>query len=144
MKLVLPLAFFVLLALVNAQGAKEKLFQTAQCAGTLCPGGCCPHAGWYCCADNTHCSADAADCPSPCTGTMCPGGCCPHAGWYCCSDNTHCASTAGNCPSVAAWEKLVKMADMKTEEQTMCGSDCPDWAYCCPNGLCVTGPGECD
>merc|ERR1711874_355304 len=30
---------------------------------TECPAGCCPEANWYCCADNQHCAATAANCP---------------------------------------------------------------------------------
>merc|ERR1719219_2599176 len=71
------------------------------CDGTVCPAGCCPNVGWYCCPDNTHCAATPADCPivkkvqklaslatkktkQGCDGTQCPAGCCPNVGWYCC------------------------------------------------------------
>merc|ERR1719216_566960 len=48
--------------------AKEKLVKMAAKAGcgpdeTECPAGCCPEANWYCCADNQHCAATAANCP---------------------------------------------------------------------------------
>jgi len=35
-----------------------------QCEGTLCPSGCCPEVGWYCCPDNPlpGCAPTAADC----------------------------------------------------------------------------------
>merc|ERR1712227_576203 len=95
--------------------------------GTECPGGCCPHVGWYCCPDGMYCAATAADCPfvakktalakmaanKQCDGTECPGGCCPYVGWYCCPDGMYCAATAADCPFVAKKTALAKMAANK-------------------------------
>merc|ERR1712226_982354 len=87
-KMKLLLAIAGLLAV--AHGLNVKLPDN-QCDGTMCPAGCCPNVGWYCCPDNMYCAATAADCPfvaektqlmkmaksQQCDGTMCPAGCCP-------------------------------------------------------------------
>merc|ERR1712172_9954 len=79
--------------LAVAHGLNVKLTDN-QCDGTMCPAGCCPNVGWYCCPDNMYCAATAADCPfvakktqlmkmaksQQCDGTMCPAGCCPNVG----------------------------------------------------------------
>merc|ERR1739840_79159 len=65
-----------------------KMAKSQQCDGTMCPAGCCPNVGWYCCPDNMYCAATAADCPfvakktqlmkmaksQQCDGSMCPAG----------------------------------------------------------------------
>merc|ERR1711988_87581 len=42
-----------------------KGLKTTDCGPdeTDCPAGCCPEANWYCCADNQHRAATAANCP---------------------------------------------------------------------------------
>ena len=35
-----------------------------KCAGTLCPGGCCPNQNWFCCPDNIHCASSEDYCGS--------------------------------------------------------------------------------
>jgi hypothetical protein len=107
-----------LVALVSlAYGHKLRLTDE-QCGPdeTLCPGGCCPEANWYCCADATYCAATEADCPMKTTQlaklakrtkqcgpdeTPCPSGCCPGGpNWFCCPDNgiIGCADIPANCP----------------------------------------------
>merc|ERR1711990_963957 len=113
-----------------------------------CPGGCCPHPNWFCCADNINCAPTSADCrldakmakltklaKSKQCGpdeTDCPGGCCPMPNWYCCPSG-FCAETAAECPGQGAFEErkapLVKMAKIKQcgpEETTCPGGCCPE------------------
>merc|ERR1712226_217835 len=59
-KMKLLLAIAGLLAV--AHGLNVKLTDN-QCDGTMCPAGCCPNVGWYCCPGNMYCAATAADCP---------------------------------------------------------------------------------
>ena len=44
----------------------EKYLKVAKqkCAGTVCPGGCCPHQNWFCCPDNIHCASSEEYCGS--------------------------------------------------------------------------------
>merc|ERR1712071_725437 len=114
MKLSLALGICGLLALVTAQGTKEKLLETTQCVGTLCPAGCCPYVNWFCCNGNKYCANNASNCPfeydakmeklvkmaaeKQCDCLLCPGGCCPECDWFCCPDNQYCAATAADCP----------------------------------------------
>merc|ERR1711936_277919 len=72
------------------------LGRSAQCDGTVCPGGCCPEPGWFCCPNSLYCASVPANCPPgevselvvdiakkrQCEGTVCPGGCCPEVNWY--------------------------------------------------------------
>eukprot|EP00092_Neocalanus_flemingeri_P072948 GFUD01089893.1.p1 GENE.GFUD01089893.1~~GFUD01089893.1.p1 ORF type:complete len:141 (+),score=18.74 GFUD01089893.1:22-444(+) len=128
MKLMFLLKLFCLLSLTNAQAINEKLLTVTECTGTMCPAGCCPFVGWYCCRDNKYCASSASNCPSvtteeklvkmdamktaQCGGCCCPDGCCPEVGWYCCSDNEYCAQTYAYCPFD---EKLEKWMGMDTE-----------------------------
>jgi len=32
--------------------------------GTLCPGGCCQHEGWFCCYDGVFCAISEEYCPA--------------------------------------------------------------------------------
>ena len=41
----------------------ESLLSVRQCEGTVCPGGCCPEVGWFCCPDGTYCASNADNCP---------------------------------------------------------------------------------
>ena len=101
---------------------KDKYLKVRKqkCAGTQCPGGCCPNQNWYCCPDNIHCASSAEYCHSTniaekligmaapkrfkrevkqdCQGTECPGGCCPQANYFCCADGMFCAPSADFCP----------------------------------------------
>jgi len=42
---------------------KKHLKQTKQdCEGTVCPGGCCPNVGWFCCPGDEYCAASEEYC----------------------------------------------------------------------------------
>eukprot|EP00092_Neocalanus_flemingeri_P014971 GFUD01016168.1.p1 GENE.GFUD01016168.1~~GFUD01016168.1.p1 ORF type:complete len:148 (+),score=23.10 GFUD01016168.1:21-464(+) len=134
MKLMFLLKLFCLLSLTNAQTNNVKLLTVTKCTGTMCPAGCCPFVGWYCCRDNKYCASSASNCPSvttkeklvkmaamktpededdsaQCEGCCCPGGCCPQVGCYCCPDNMYCAQTSADCPFVDKLEKWMGMDD---------------------------------
>merc|ERR1719223_2058190 len=102
-----------------SMAAPKRLSKAKQdCEGTLCPGGCCPNEGWFCCADGIYCAASEEYCKKnsfaakmismaapkrltkvnqDCDGTLCPGGCCPNAGWFCCPDGEYCAASQEYC-----------------------------------------------
>jgi len=49
--------------LIGMAAPKKHLQEVKQdCPGTQCPAGCCPNAGWFCCADNEHCAASEEYC----------------------------------------------------------------------------------
>ena len=49
--------------LIGMAAPKKHLQEAKQdCPGTQCPAGCCPNAGWFCCADNEHCAASEEYC----------------------------------------------------------------------------------
>merc|ERR1711997_1189372 len=145
----------------------ELITRSEQCYDdpdtTDCPGGCCPHPNWFCCADNINCAPTSADCrldakmaklimsgplvkmakikqcdpdETNCFATG-GGGCCPEANWFCCDDVTVCAPTAADCPFEARTTQLVKMAKIKQcgpDETTCPGGCCPEANwYCCPD-----------
>ena len=77
--------------------------------GTICLDGCCPIAGFLCCAVGEYCAASEEDCKKTenakklfamaapktivkqdCEGPICApdGMCCPNAGWVCCNSPT--------------------------------------------------------
>merc|ERR1712032_175895 len=164
-------ACFALVALTSAfkiEAKKTELItRSDQCYDdpdtTDCPGGCCPHPNWFCCADNINCAPTSADCrldakmakltklaKSKQCGpdeTDCPGGCCPMPNWFCCPDATYCAATAADCPFEAGKTRLIKLAKSKQcpPETTDCPMGCcpmPNW-YCCPSGFCAETAAEC-
>jgi len=62
MKQRLLILLIVLILVISVQAIKlpmaAHLARAGDCEeGTLCPGGCCPNAGWYCCPDGTYCAA---------------------------------------------------------------------------------------
>merc|ERR1719400_113075 len=142
--------------LMSMAAPKKHLQEVKQdCPGTVCPAGCCPNVGWFCCSDNEHCAASEEYCKKTnyaeklsgmaaqkrslplkvtkqkCLGTECPGGCCPNQDWYCCPDNIHCASSQEYCRKTNFAEKLIGMAAPKTEVKQDCeGTQCP--GGCCP------------
>ena len=106
-----------------ASASWVQLTRDEQCEGTLCPNGCCPNVGWYCC--NLGCAANPADCPivakktqlskmaapKQCDGTPCPGGfCCPYVGWTCCPESMYCANKPADCPFVSKKTQVTKIA----------------------------------
>ena len=113
------LSIFVISLIALTQATKQKLFRTEQCEGTICPQGCCPEVGWYCCPDGSYCASNADNCPyrveqlvktaakKQCEGTVCPGGCCPEVDWHCCADGIYCASNADNCPFATDYMKNI-------------------------------------
>merc|ERR1712217_549696 len=118
-------------------GAPKKHLQEVKqdCPGTQCPAGCCPNAGWFCCADNEHCAASEEYCKKiniaekligmaapkkhlqevkpDCPGTECPAGCCPNVGWFCCPGDEYCAASEEYCKKTNIAEKLMSMAAPK-------------------------------
>merc|ERR1711935_999472 len=42
--------------------AAPKKIVKQDCPGTVCPAGCCPNVGWFCCSDNEHCAASEEYC----------------------------------------------------------------------------------
>merc|ERR1712032_769166 len=172
-------ACFALVALTSAfkiEAKKTELItRSDQCYDdpdtTDCPGGCCPHPNWFCCADNINCAPTSADCrldakmakltklaKSKQCGpdeTDCPGGCCPMPNWFCCPDATYCAATAAECPGQGAFEErkapLVKMAKIKQcgPEETNClatggGGCCPEANWFCCDDVTVCAPTAAD
>merc|ERR1712156_1145760 len=115
--------------------AAPKKIVKQDCPGTVCPGGCCPNAGWFCCPGGEYCAASEEYCKKiniakkligmaapkkhlqevkqDCPGTQCPAGCCPNAGWFCCADNEHCAASEEYCKKTNYAEKLIGMATQK-------------------------------
>merc|ERR1712008_567924 len=100
--------------------AAPKKIVKQDCEGTVCPGGCCPNAGWFCCPGDKYCAASEEYCKKAdfgkillsmvapkkvvkkeakqdCEGTVCPGGCCPNAGWFCCPGDEYCAASEEYC-----------------------------------------------
>eukprot|EP00095_Tigriopus_kingsejongensis_P008148 maker-scaffold196_size269943-snap-gene-1.35 protein:Tk08148 transcript:maker-scaffold196_size269943-snap-gene-1.35-mRNA-1 annotation:"PREDICTED: hypothetical protein LOC100635254" len=41
---------------------KTLIFPPKPCEGIECPSGCCPHVGWFCCADGLSCAAVEDEC----------------------------------------------------------------------------------
>merc|ERR1711997_16647 len=49
--------------LMSMAAPKNYLQEVKQdCPGTVCPAGCCPNVGWFCCSDNEHCAASEEYC----------------------------------------------------------------------------------
>merc|ERR1712088_1263657 len=46
--------------LISMAAAKKIVKQ--DCEGTVCPGGCCPNAGWFCCPGDEYCAASEEYC----------------------------------------------------------------------------------
>ena len=44
-----------------AMAAPKKIVKQ-DCEGTVCPGGCCPNAGWFCCPGDEYCAASEEYC----------------------------------------------------------------------------------
>ena len=40
----------------------EEKETNQDCEGTVCPGGCCPNAGWFCCPGDEYCAASEEYC----------------------------------------------------------------------------------
>merc|ERR1719162_1050049 len=115
--------------------AAPKKVVKQDCDGTVCPGGCCPNVGWFCCPGDEYCAASEEYCKKinfankmismaapkrlskgtkqDCDGTVCPGGCCPEAGWFCCPDYTSCAASEEYCKKTNFAQKLMSMAAPK-------------------------------
>ena len=82
------LAFCAVSAVVSVH---HQLVKSEQCEGTVCPGGCCPDAGAFCCPDNINCAPTGLDCPGVCEDyeKPCSGGCCPNQELQCCPDGSN-------------------------------------------------------
>merc|ERR1712127_1052409 len=110
-----------------AMAAPKRLSKNTKqdCEGTVCPGGCCPNAGWFCCPGEEYCKkTNIADklismaaakkiIKQDCEGTVCPGGCCPNAGWFCCPGDEYCAASEEYCKKTNFAQKLISMATPK-------------------------------
>ena len=107
----------------------EEKEANQDCDGTVCPGGCCPNAGWFCCPGDEYCAASEEYCKKTdvakklismaapkrivkqdCEGTVCPGGCCPNAGWFCCPGDEYCAASEEYCKKTNFAQKMISMA----------------------------------
>merc|ERR1711936_371105 len=93
MRVLLLLAFLAVSAVVGVPAvvsAHHPLVKSTQCEGTICPGGCCPDAGWFCCPDNINCAPTGQDCPGVCEDyeQSCPLGCCPNQDFGCCPEGS--------------------------------------------------------
>merc|ERR1712021_309459 len=134
--------------------AAPKKIVKQDCPGTVCPGGCCPNVGWFCCPGGEYCAASEEYCTKiniaeklmsmaapkkhlqeDCPGTECPGGCCPNVGWYCCPGDEYCAASEEYCKKTNFAKVLIAMAApvkiQKEIKQDCPGTVCP--GGCCPN-----------
>jgi len=150
--------------LIAMAAPKRQLKKVKQdCDGTVCPGGCCPNAGWFCCPGDEYCAASEEYCKKinfankmvamaapkrlskntkqDCEGTVCPGGCCPNAGWFCCPGDEYCAASEEYCKKTNIADKLISMAAAKKIVKQDCeGTVCP--GGCCPNAGWFCCPGD--
>ena len=58
---VLLLVCLIVIGLTKADPA--QLGRSAQCDGTVCPSGCCPEPGWFCCPNTQYCASKPENCP---------------------------------------------------------------------------------
>ncbi|TRY79571.1 hypothetical protein TCAL_14813 [Tigriopus californicus] len=131
----------------------KQLRVSTKCAGTECPGGCCPEMNWSCCLDDAHCAQNNSLCVQvhpllrklksrtssrQCDGTPCPGGCCPEVGWVCCEDGLSCASSPDKCE--------VKTASHSSCTGTKCQGGCcneKNWFCCQDQRTCASSADRC-
>merc|ERR1712217_580180 len=125
--------------------AAPKKIVKQDCPGTVCPGGCCPNVGWFCCPGGEYCAASEEYCKKTniakaiialaapvkiqkevkqgCPGTEC------------------CAASEEYCKKTNIAEKLISMAAPKKIVKQDCpGTECP--GGCCPNVGWFCCPGD--
>ena len=101
-------SIILLILTVATISIANPVIEEQDCEGTICPDGCCPIAGFICCAVGEYCAASEEDCKKTdtaekliamatpkeiikqdCPGPICfDGSCCIYAGWVCCNSPT--------------------------------------------------------